>query len=166
MGEDEDGDTLFQITKFIQIRPDNYKAFYMSFFQDQTENMEHFGFMEFLNLAHSSAHDSVQAQKKEMFDNYADIAMRNKKEFKDEDNARAMIETNDVQEEFTVLKQEDVGEPIELLKVTKKTAGQIRDDYFNSYNRGGAGSPGDEEMKFDDGAGSEEERKSRLSGLP
>ena len=128
--------------------------------------MEHFGFMEFLNLAHSSAHDSVQAQKKEMFDNYADIAMRNKKEFKDEDNARAMIETNDVQEEFTVLKQEDVGEPIELLKVTKKTAGQIRDDYFNSYNRGGAGSPGDEEMKFDDGAGSEEERKSRLSGLP
>ena len=94
--------------------------------------MEHFGFMEFLNLAHSSAHDSVQAQKKEMFDNYADIAMRNKKEFKDEDNARAMIETNDVQEEFTVLKQEDVGEPIELLKVTKKTAGQIRDDYFNA----------------------------------
>ena len=66
--------------------------------------MEHFGFMEFLNLAHSSAHDSVLAQKKEMFDNYADIAMRNKKEFKDEDNARAMIETNDVQEEFTVLK--------------------------------------------------------------
>lgn len=102
-----------------------------------------------------------------MFDNYADIAMRNKKEFKDEDNARAMIETNEVQEEFTVLKQEDVGEPIELLKVTKKTAGQIRDDYFNTYNRGGAdGSPGDEEMKFDDGAGSEEERKSRLSGLP
>ena len=67
-----------------------------------------------------------------MFDNYADIAMRNKKEFKDEDNARAMIETNEVQEEFTVLKQEDVGEPIELLKVTKKTAGQIRDDYFNA----------------------------------
>ena len=41
--------------------------------------------------------------------------MRNKKEFKDEDNARAMIETNEVQEEFTILKQEDVGEPIELL---------------------------------------------------
>ena len=100
-----------------------------------------------------------------MFDNYADIAMRNKKEFKDEDNARAMIETNEVQEEYTILKQEDVGEPIELLKVTKKTAGQIRDDYFNAYNEAG-GSPGDEEMKFDDGAGSEEERKSRLSGLP
>ena len=115
MGEDEDGDTLFQITKFIQIRPDNYKAFYMSFFQDQTENMEHFGFMEFLNLAHSSAHDSVQAQKKEMFDNYADIAMRNKKEFKDEEHGKAMIETNDVQEEFTVLKQEEAGEPIEPL---------------------------------------------------
>ena len=25
MGEDEDGDTTFLITKFIQIRPDNYR---------------------------------------------------------------------------------------------------------------------------------------------
>ena len=32
MGEDEDGDTTFLITKFIQIRPDSYKDFYKDFF--------------------------------------------------------------------------------------------------------------------------------------
>ena len=33
MGEDDDGDTTFMITKFLQIRPDNYRQFYMAFFQ-------------------------------------------------------------------------------------------------------------------------------------
>ena len=41
--------------------------------------------MEFLNLQHSAPHDSVQAAKKVIFDNCADIAMRNKKEFRDDD---------------------------------------------------------------------------------
>ena len=83
MGEDEDGDTTFFITKFIQIRPDSYRQFYTSFFQEQLEMLEHFGFLEFLNLSHSAAHDSQQAEKKEIFGSFADIAMRNKKEFSD-----------------------------------------------------------------------------------
>ena len=29
-----------------------------SFFQEQLEMLEHFGFLEFLNLSHSAAHDS------------------------------------------------------------------------------------------------------------
>lgn len=84
MGEDEDGDTTFLITKFIQIRPDNYRPFYLPFFQHQLDALEHFGFLEFLNLTHSAQHDSIQAEKKEIFDNFADIAMRNKKEFRDD----------------------------------------------------------------------------------
>ena len=58
MGEDEDGDTTFLITKFIQIRPDSYRQFYFSFFQGQLDALEHFGFLEFLNLTHSAANDS------------------------------------------------------------------------------------------------------------
>ena len=32
MGEDEDGDTTFLITKFMSLRQDNYKEFYKAFF--------------------------------------------------------------------------------------------------------------------------------------
>ena len=41
--------------------------------------------MEFLNLAHSKFIDSEQAQKKEIFDNFADIAMKKVKHFKEDD---------------------------------------------------------------------------------
>ena len=70
IGKDEDGDTIFLIYKFIEMRPDSYKLFYKSFFQHNLERLEHFGFMEFLNLQHSGERDSELAQKKENFDNY------------------------------------------------------------------------------------------------
>lgn len=59
MGEDEDGETIFQIQNFMSFRPDSYKSFYGAFFKHQLEMLDHFGFMEFLNLTHYAAHDSV-----------------------------------------------------------------------------------------------------------
>ena len=70
IGQDDDGNTVFDIQKFSQFRPTEYKEFYQAFFQYQPVNLEHFGFMEFLNLQHSGERDSELAQKKENFDNH------------------------------------------------------------------------------------------------
>ena len=61
MGQDEDGDTIFLIQKFMTYRPDSYRNFYHSFFQHNLDLLEHFSFMDFLNLTHSAATDSEQA---------------------------------------------------------------------------------------------------------
>ena len=109
MGEDEDGDTTFLITKFIQIRPDSYRQFYFSFFQGQLDALEHFGFLEFLNLTHSAANDSQQAEKKEIFDNFADIALRNKQAFREEAEEELVSQQT---------KPEDSGVQVQLVRVT------------------------------------------------
>ena len=47
--------------------------------------LEHFGFMEFLNIKYADAHDFEQAQKKEVFDSLAEQLMSDRKAFKDDE---------------------------------------------------------------------------------
>lgn len=90
--------------------------------------LEHFGFLEFLNLTHSAAHDSIQAEKKEIFDNFADIAMRNKKEFRDDQDNQNQAEEDTQQQ----AKPEDVGVQIQQARLTQKSGQEIRDSYLTS----------------------------------
>ena len=86
--------------------------------------LEHFGFMEFLNLTHSAATDSVQAQKKEIFDNYADIATRDKKEFNDG------AKNQDEDDEESFVKMEEAGVPIQTMNLSEKMPSEIRDCFL------------------------------------
>ena len=61
LDQDEDGDTIFMIQEYVGLRPRDYQDFYRSFFQNNYTQLEHFGYMEFLNLAHSKFIDSEQA---------------------------------------------------------------------------------------------------------
>ena len=62
----------------MQLRPSTYRNFYDSFFGYKAETLEHFGFMEFLNLEHSAAIDSENRQMKEIFDYAANVCMEEK----------------------------------------------------------------------------------------
>ena len=62
----------------MQLRPSQYRSFYDSFFGYKAETLEHFGFMEFLNLEHSAAIDSENRQMKEIFDNAANVSLEEK----------------------------------------------------------------------------------------
>ncbi len=86
IGKDEDGDTIFLIYKFIEMRPDSYRSFYKSFFQYNLDRLEHFGFMEFLNLQDEGANDSELAARKEIFDSCAEIMQHTKRHFRDDEN--------------------------------------------------------------------------------
>ena len=65
----------------MQLRPSQYRSFYDSFFGYKAETLEHFGFMEFLNLEHSAAIDSENRQMKEIFDNAANVSLEEKNSF-------------------------------------------------------------------------------------
>ena len=81
----KDGEVIFNIEDFIQLHPTDYKPFYKDFFQHNVNQLEHFGFMEFLNIKYADAHDFEQAQKKEVFDSLAEQLMSDRKAFKDDE---------------------------------------------------------------------------------
>ena len=81
----------------MQLRPSQYRSFYDSFFGYKAETLEHFGFMEFLNLEHSAAIDSENRQMKEIFDNAANVSLEEKSFFKTakDDKVNASLDQGD-----------------------------------------------------------------------
>ena len=70
ISDDDDGETTFQIQKFIDSKNDNYRGFYSRFFPNPTQ-VENQMFMNFLNLQHMGEVDELQQLKKEHFDRKA-----------------------------------------------------------------------------------------------
>ena len=124
IGKDEDGDTIFLIYKFIEMRPDNYRGFYKSFFQHNLERLEHFGFMEFLNLQDEGANDSELAARKEIFDSCAEIMQHTKRHFRDDEN------TDEVWGGTAAADDSEGTQSIYKLWPSKKTDKEISDLYL------------------------------------
>ena len=127
IGKDEDGDTIFLIYKFIEMRPDSYKLFYKSFFQHNLERLEHFGFMEFLNLQDEGANDSELAARKEIFDSCAEIMQHTKRHFRDDEN------TDEVWGGTAAADDSEGTQSIYKLWPSKKTDKEIADLYLGGH---------------------------------
>ena len=126
-GTDADSDTTFSVQNFLMKRPESYEKFYMSFFQYKKDSLEHFGFLEFLNLKDRDQADDTGARKKEVFDMLAQKLRKDQTRFGDKDNEKEQETVQNV--------TENQGVKINGLAVTQKSPEEIKESYFSAQEK-------------------------------